>query len=148
MPKDDGSHLSLQVRGPESLLLAPLPSDNFCSGHLVWVQRGSNTAGCMSVHATFTEYGDAGKRWRFLESGLWGVLPRAYFEEGRYLTFVPPAAPSDPIPCVDGVGCGEDPTHGLPHKRQGNIPSAEGMQAGHMFWWHVTPCHVDLMYVT
>ena len=87
------------------------------------------------VHATFTEYGDAGKRWRFLEAGLWGLLPDAYYTEGRYLTFVPPRPPPDPQPCAPGQAeyvkgqtprpCGgEDPHHGLPPAR-GNILGSE-----------------------
>ena len=93
------------------------------------------------MHATFTEFGDAGKRWRFLEAltlslslslslsltlsltlslsltltltltltrwrfleaGLWGALPAAYFTEGRYLSFTPPLPPPDPAPCRPG----------------------------------------------
>jgi hypothetical protein len=89
--------------GPVALLPPPLPQ----------------------VHATFTEFGDAGKRWRFLEAGLWGALPPSYFSEGRYLAFAPPRPPRDPAPCRPGEGeyvaggaparpCGgEDPRHGL-----------------------------------
>ena len=115
------------VRAANGLRVAPLPADRFCSGHLVWVQQASQPRQCISVHATFTEYGDGGKRWRFLEAGLWGVLPNEYYDEGRYLTFVPPEAPPDPQPCALGeaeyeVGrqkppCGgEDPHHGLGRK--------------------------------
>ena len=115
------------IRAADGLRVAPLPADRFCSGHLVWVQQASEPRQCVSVHATFTEYGDGGKRWRFLEAGLWGLLPAEYYDEGRYLTFVPPEAPPDPQPCAPGeaqyeVGrqkppCGgEDPHHGLGRK--------------------------------
>ena len=112
------------VRGRNGLRIAPLPTDRFCSGHMVWVQQASRIGSCLSVHATFTEYGDAGKRWRFLEAGLWGLLPKEYYTEGRYLTFVPPPPQADPQPCAAGQGVyvvgqtpepcgGEDPNHGL-----------------------------------
>ena len=127
------------IHGPDGLRLAPLPADRFCSGHLVWVQQRGEVRDCVSVHATFTEYGDAGKRWRFLEAGLWALLPPTYYEEGRYLTFVPPDPPPDPMPCAAGAAeyraghtppvCGgEDPHHGLPPKRFGNIHWSEGMK--------------------
>ena len=51
-----------------------------------------------------TEYGDAGKRFRFLEAGLWALLPDSYYREGHFLTFVPPAAGPDPMPCKAGEG--------------------------------------------
>ena len=89
---DDGTVLV----GPNGLRIAPLPAERFCSGHLVHVQQASEVRDCISVHATFTEYGDAGKRWRFLESKLWALNEPAYYNEGRYLTFVPPRAPPDP----------------------------------------------------
>ncbi len=127
------------IRGAGGLLIAPLPADRFCSGHLVHVQRAGDPSGCVAVHATFTEYGDAGKKWRFLEARLWATLPDAYYSSGRYLTFVPPAAPADPQPCPPGVGLyvngstprpcgGEDPRHGLGAKRLGNIPWREGLK--------------------
>ena len=59
---------------------------------------------CIAVHATFTEYGDAGKRWRFLEAKLWALNHPAYFQDGRYLTFIPPKAPPDPMPCSSTSG--------------------------------------------
>ena len=126
--------------GPHGLRVAPLPAEHFCSGHLVWVQQEGKTEKCLSVHATFTEYGDAGKRWRFLEAGLWAVLPREYYEEGKFLTFVPPAAGADPMPCKPGEDeyipgqmtrpCGgEDPKHGLPPKPVGiEIMWQEGLK--------------------
>jgi len=79
------------------------------------------------VHATFTEFGDAGKRWRMLESGLWAVVEPAYFEQGNYLTFDIPAAPSDPAPCVGGP-CGEDQRHGLGPQRAGNMLAIEALK--------------------
>ena len=112
------------VRGRNGLRIAPLPTDRFCSGHMVWVQQAAQVRKCHSVHATFTEYGDAGKRWRFLEAGLWGLLPSEYYTAGRYLTFTPPPPQPDPQPCLPGQGAyvvgqtpdpcgGEDPNHGL-----------------------------------
>ena len=59
--------------GESGLLLAPMAADQFCSGHMVWVQQEGAVRDCLSVHATFTEYGDAGKRWRFLEAKLWAL---------------------------------------------------------------------------
>ena len=56
------------IRARGSLRVAPLPAARFCSGHLMWVQQAAQPRQCLSVHATFTEYGDAGKRWRFLEA--------------------------------------------------------------------------------
>ena len=85
-------------------MIAPLPAERFCSGHLVWVQQAAEPRDCASVHATFTEFGDAGKRWRFLEAGLWRALPKRYYTDGRFLTFVPPRAPADPAPCGPGEG--------------------------------------------
>ena len=82
------------IKGPADLRIAPLPAERFCSGHLVHVQRGGDTAGCLSVHATFTEYGDAGKRWRFLEAKLWALNEPAYYTAGRYLTFVRRISPT------------------------------------------------------
>ena len=126
--------------GPDGLKLSPLPIDRFCGGHMVWVQQAGEPRGCLSVHATFTEYGDGGKRFRFLESGLWAVLPQRYYTEGRYLTFVPPAAGPDPMPCKPGKGVhvagqltadcgGEDPNHGLAPKPVGKeIMWQEGMK--------------------
>jgi len=116
-----------------------LPADRFCSGHLVWVQQEAQPRQCLAVHATFTEYGDAGKKWRFLEANLWGILPKEYYSEGRYLTFNPPAAGTDPAPCAEREGhyvagslpqsCGgEDPDHGLPPKAAGNIMWQEGLR--------------------
>ena len=128
------------VVGPKGVRIAPLPSDRFCSGHLVWTQQAAQTRACVSVHATFTEYGDAGKRWRFLEAGLWALNAPEYFTEGRYLTFVPPKPPPDPQPCPAGAGAyvpggpapkpcaGEDPHHGLGKKRFGNIMWQEGLK--------------------
>ena len=128
------------IKGPADLRIAPLPAERFCSGHLVHVQRGGDTAGCLSVHATFTEYGDAGKRWRFLEAKLWALNEPAYYTAGRYLTFVPPQPPPDPMPCKEGEGVyrpghdapeacgGEDPSHGLPPKRFGDIMWTEAMK--------------------
>ena len=126
------------VRGPDGLVLAPLPSTRFCAGHLVWMQQDAEPRGCASVHATFTEFGDAGKRWRFVEAGLWGALPRSYFEEGRYITFTPPKPPPDPAPCPAGSRgkwtqggpvpqpCGgEDSGHGLQRKQAGNVGAEE-----------------------
>lgn len=75
-----------------------------------------------------------------MEAGLWAVLPREYYEEGRFLTFVPPAAGPDPMPCKPGEGehrpgqpampCGgEDPHHGLPPKPIGmEIKWQEGLK--------------------
>mmetsp|Transcript_70814 Transcript_70814/g.213050 ORF Transcript_70814/g.213050 Transcript_70814/m.213050 type:complete len:392 (-) Transcript_70814:121-1296(-) len=124
------------IEAPHGLVLAPLAADRFCSGHLVWVQQAAKPLDCIAVHATFTEFGDAGKRWRFLEAGLWAPLAPSYFNEGHYLTFEPPEPPVDPAPCPAGAGVGmpptscggEDPRHGLPRKRMGNIPSSEGMR--------------------
>ena len=73
------------------------------------------------MHTTFTEFGDAGKRWRLLEAGLWAPLVSSYFSEGRYLTFDPPRVERDPAPCpaefvetIPPTGCGgEDTAHGL-----------------------------------
>jgi hypothetical protein len=73
----------------------------------VWTQQAGATRGCMSVHATFTEYGDAGKRWRMLESGLWAVVEPAYFTQGNFLTFDLPAPPPDPSPCDGASHAGE-----------------------------------------
>ena len=95
-PVRAAGHGGALVHGPEGLRIAPLPAERFCSGHLVWVQQGARPGNCASVHATFTEFGDAGKRWRFLEAGLWGPLPRRYYTEGRYLTFEPPQVTSPP----------------------------------------------------
>ena len=47
------------IRGSDGLRIAALPAEQFCSGHLVWVQQAARTENCLSVHATFTEYGDA-----------------------------------------------------------------------------------------
>ena len=129
------------IRGPRGLVIAPLAAERFCSGHLVWMQQDAQPRDCHAVHATFTEFGDAGKRWRFLEAGLWGPLPPDYYTEGRYLTFEPPKPPDDPAPCKDGEGryraggappqpCGgEDPLHRLPRpKRPGDIPAEEAAQ--------------------
>ena len=126
---------------PEGLVIAPLAAERFCSGHLVWMQQDAQPRGCASVHATFTEFGDAGKRWRLLEANLWGVLPPAYYTDGRYLTFEPPRPPADPAPCAPTEGhyrvggppprpCGgEDPTHTLPRpKRWGDVKAEEGAQ--------------------
>ena len=127
------------IHGPAGLVLAPLPAENYCSGHLVWMQQDGRPEQCHAVHSTFTEFGDAGKRWRFMEAGLWGPLPTSYFAEGHYLTFEPPQPPRDPAPCGDGEGhyvaggapplpCGgEDATHTLPRpKRWGDILAEEG----------------------
>jgi hypothetical protein len=128
------------IRGADGLRVAPLPSDRFCSGHLVWVQQASEVRRCLSVHTTFTEYGDAGKRWRLLESRLWALNEPEYYSEGRFLTFVPPRAPADPMPCTGEAGkyvvggdppeaCGgEDPSHGLGRKRFGDIMWHEAMK--------------------
>ena len=130
------------VRAPHGLVVAPLPARRFCSGHRVWVQQGAKVSDCVAVHATYTEFGDAGKRWRFLEAGLWGPLPPRYFEEGRYLTFEPPKPPADPAPCAAGEGeyhpgaptvplpCGgEDPTHTLRRpKPAGDRLAAEALE--------------------
>lgn len=110
------------IRARGSLRVVALPAARFCSGHMMWVQQAAQPRQCLSVHATFTEYGDAGKRFRFLEAGLWGLLPEAYYTEGRYLTFTPPMSPPDPAPCAPGQGVyvkgatprpcgGEDPTY-------------------------------------
>ena len=105
----------------------------------MWVQQAGQPLQCAAVHATYTEFGDAGKRWRFVESGLWGPLPPAYFSEGRFLTFEPPAPMADPAPCKPGEGVsidhappkpcgGEDPHHSLPRpKRPGDVPASEGL---------------------
>eukprot|EP00967_Tisochrysis_lutea_P136494 scaffold243552_cov32-Tisochrysis_lutea.AAC.3 len=85
----------------------------------------------MSVHATFTEFGDAGKRWRMLESGLWAVVEPAYFEQGNYLTFDIPAAPSDPAPCV-GTSCVE--------RSRRRPPLVESALACHCWLAHHTSC--------
>lgn len=126
--------------GPEGLRLAPLPIDRFCGGHTVWVQQAGEPRRCVSIHATFTEYGDGGKRFRLLESGLWALLPDAYYTEGRFLTFVPPDPGADPMPCQAGEGVhapgkltapcgGEDPAHGLPPKPAGKeIMWQEGLK--------------------
>jgi hypothetical protein len=128
------------VAGPNGLRIAPLPAEHFCSGHLVHVQQASEVRDCISVHATFTEYGDAGKRWRFLESKLWALNEPSYYADGHYLTFVPPRSPPDPMPCKPGdggeyvrgqtpVACGgEDPNHGLGVKRFGDIMWDEAMK--------------------
>jgi hypothetical protein len=65
----------------------------------------------MSVHATFTEYGDAGKRWRMLEAGLWAVVEPEYFSQGNFLTFELPAPPPDPAPCDGASHAGERVGH-------------------------------------
>ena len=127
------------IRARGSLRVAPLPAARFCSGHLMWVQQAAQPRQCLSVHATFTEYGDAGKRFRFLEAGLWGLLPEAYYTEGRYLTFTPPMSPPDPAPCAPGQGVyvkgatprpcgGEDPTYSWVGPRVGNIMGAEAFK--------------------
>ena len=43
--------------GAEGIRLAPLPADQFCSGHMVWVQQAAEARNCLSVHATFTGIG-------------------------------------------------------------------------------------------
>ena len=128
------------IHGPRGLVLAPLPAERYCSGHLVWMQQDAKPGACHAVHATFTEFGDAGKRWRFLEAGLWGPLPPRYYSEGNYLTFEPPLPPPDPAPCREAEGryvpggalpfpCGgEEPSHGLGRKRGGDIMSEEAAQ--------------------
>ena len=125
------------VHGPDGLVLGPLPARRFCSGHMVWMQQAGAAGECAAVHATFTEFGDAGKRWRFLEAGLWGALPARYFSEGRFLSFAPPKPPPDPRPCHNGEGLwrpggpvprpcgGEDASHGLGGKRPGGVPAEE-----------------------
>ena len=76
--------------------------------HVSQQQRRSHTwrqvRDCYAVHGTFTEFGDAGKRWRMLESGLWAPLPQSYFTDGNFLTFDPPKPPADPAPCEPGEG--------------------------------------------
>ena len=68
-----------------------------------------------------------GARWEGGNGEGGEPLPVEYYDEGRYLTFVPPEAPPDPQPCAPGeaqyeVGrqkppCGgEDPHHGLGRK--------------------------------
>ncbi|KAL3911307.1 MAG: hypothetical protein SGPRY_008744 [Prymnesium sp.] len=104
----------IQGRAHSGLTLAPLPAERYCSGassfltafgcHLVWVQQSALPFACVSVHATFTEFGDAGKRWRMMEAGMWGPLPPTYFSLGRYITFTPPQPMSDPAPCKPGEG--------------------------------------------
>ena len=129
------------IHAPGGLLLAPLPAERFCSGHLVWVQQEGRVGSCDAVHATYTEFGDAGKRWRMVEAGLWGPLPPRYFEEGRFLTFTPPEPPADPAPCAAREGAyvpggppprpcgGEDPSHTLRRpKPPGDRPAEEGRQ--------------------
>ena len=131
------------IHGPERLVLAPLPAERYCSGHLVWMQQDAQPRACHAVHSTFTEFGDAGKRWRFLEAGLWGPLPPRYYADpsARYLTFDPPIPPTDPAPCPSGAGTyvvgrgapnpcgGEDPKHTLPRpKRYGDVLAEEGAQ--------------------
>ena len=104
------------------------------------MQQDAQPRQCVVVHATFTEFGDAGKRWRFMEAGLWGALPQTFFSEGHYLTFEPPVPPDDPAPCAKGEGVyvhggapprpcgGEDPSHTLPRpKRWGDVPGDEGL---------------------
>ena len=104
-----------------------------------WRQQAAQARRCLSVHATFTEYGDAGKRWRFLEAGLWGLLPEAYYSQGRYLTFTPPTAPPDPQPCASGQGVyvagetprpcgGADPSYTWVGPRVGNIMGDEAVR--------------------
>ena len=92
------------IEAPHGMVLAPLAADRFCSGHLVWVQQAARPLDCIAVHATFTEFGDAGKRWRFIEAGLWAPLAPRYFNEGHYLTFEPPQPPADPAPCPPTSG--------------------------------------------
>ena len=125
------------VHGPRGsgLILAPLPAERFCSGHLVWVQQAARPLQCASVHTTYTEFGDASKRWRLIEAGLWGPLPPSYFSDGHYLTFDPPQPGPDPAPCPLGEGVtsgkpcgGEDTAHGLGRKRPGNIPALEALK--------------------
>ena len=129
------------IRARGALRVAPLPAARFCSGHLVWVQQAAQLGQCLSVHATFTEYGDAGKKWRFLEAGLWGLLPDDYYTEGRYLTFTPPVSPPDPAPCAPGEGVyvkgatpracgGEDPSYknSWVGPRVGNIMGHEALK--------------------
>ena len=77
-----------QTFGKQGLLLAPMPADRFCSGHMVWVQQEGDVRDCLSVHATFTEYGDGGKRFRFLEA---------------VRSFAPSAAPTCGDPAVPGL---------------------------------------------
>lgn len=128
------------IHAPDGLVVAPLAAERYCSGHLVWMQQDARPLGCYAVHATFTEFGDAGKRWRFLEAGLWGPLPERYYSEGSYLTFEPPLPPADPAPCREHEGryvmggrvqqpCGgEAAAHGLGPKRRGDIPAEEAAQ--------------------
>ena len=136
------------IHGPTSdhisgLVIAPLPAERYCSGHLVWMQQDAQPWQCHSVHATFTEFGDAGKRWRFMEAGLWASIPQSYLtdKERRYLTFEPPLPPADPSPCLPSEGrytnggappreCGgEDAKHTLSRpKRGGDILAEEGAQ--------------------
>ena len=128
------------IHGPFGLVLAPLPAERYCSGHLVWVQQAARPLQCHAVHATFTEFGDAGKRWRFMEAGLWGALPKRFHTEGHFLTFEPPQPPADPAPCQPSEGAyvlgqpppracgGEDPAHKLPRpKKWGDVPADEGL---------------------
>ena len=129
------------IHAPEGLVIAPLPAERFCSGHLVWMQQDAHPRGCASVHATFTEFGDAGKRWRLLEAGLWSALPPRYYSDAnmRFLTFEPPVPPVDPAPCAATEGhykvggpppraCGgEDPKHALRRPKQyGDVLAEEG----------------------
>ena len=104
--------------------LAPFPATFICSGHLVWVQRGGNVSDCAAIHLTFTEYGDAGKRWRMLESGLWAPLKSAYYSEGMFITFDPPRAEEDPAPESNG----EDVNHELGVRKPGNMLIGEALK--------------------
>ena len=75
-----------------------------------------------------------------LESKLWALNEPSYYSEGKYLTFVPPRSPPDPMPCKPGdggeyvkgqtpVACGgEDPHHGLGPKAFGDIMWHEAMK--------------------
>jgi len=138
------------VHGPFGLKMAPLPVERYCSGHLVWVQQEALPLGCNAVHATFTEFGDAGKRWRFMEAGLWGALPASYYTDGHFLTFEPPRPPADPAPCGPTEGryvvgaepprpCGgEDPELRLPRpKRYGDVPADEGIARSSRLRLHI-----------
>jgi hypothetical protein len=102
-----------------SLWLMPLPTGLFCGGHTFFVQQSGQRERCLNVHVTFTEGGVHGKLWRLREAGLWGLETAAYYNEGRYLSFVPPAIPAGPMPpaniepyadCVARVGRGEPPS--------------------------------------
>ena len=117
------------VVGPKGIRIAPLPSDRFCSGHLVWTRQAAQTRACVSVHL---------HRWRRRQAlalpraGLWALNAPEYFTEGRYdvcaaeaaarSAAVPggrrayvPGGPA-PKPCA-----GEDPHHGLGKKRFGAL---------------------------